>query len=152
MRNILTGQIDALHLSPADAAPAAAAKKNRYDVLFTGYTIKHSSPGTTTYGDEGKRKSKKLADVTLNLRDGCGVVTGKIQAVQNPGKKAPVAVFSFTSSLRGGSALLADTDAAQRDLDNYTKAIEARFMSEYKARQAEGAADDEETVIEGLSL
>lgn len=150
--------VAAVLLSPeptAAPAPAAKPKKaNRYDSLFTGIVIKHSSATTTVYGEDGGRKSKKLADVVLTLRDGCGVITGKIAAVQMPGQKKPRATFGFTASMRGGQALQATEDQAVRDLDAFSKAIEARYMKERAERQAANVdeADEAETILDDLSL
>ena len=137
----------------AAAGGGKAERVNRYKTLFTGIAIKHSSDSTTVYGEDGGRKSKKLADVMLTLRDGCGVVTGKIQAVQQPGQRQAHADFSFTASMRGGQALIADSDAAQADLDSFKSGIVARYLAERKARRA-AVSDDvaASAVLDDLSL
>lgn len=91
-------------------------KGNPFNAVFGDITFQHVKNGAGTF-DTGKKKTRKLADVSVALRNGPGVIPGSVQLKSLNGGE-PFIEFNFFSSMFG-TAVAAVDGASETALTEY---------------------------------
>ena len=107
--------------------PAAPVKPvNRFDAIFTGIIFKAASASAKTY-DEGGRKTRKIANVLIEVCNSGSFLKGSVRAVQNAGEAKPHAEFGFFGAVNQGTCIVADDAQADADLLAFRAAVVVKF-------------------------
>ena len=135
-----------------DGTPKTDEHVNRFDSIFTGMVFKAASATAKTY-EEGDRKTRKIANVLIEIANSGTFLKGSVKAIQDKGDNKPHAEFGFFGAVNQGTCIVTDEPQAGEDLEAFRRTVVKQYGAWRQKHSVSGTkAPQEALVLDDLSL